>query len=335
MGRILLSDLLQLASSLRPRRVLNYFLLIHAYIFSRVSGIPLVWARPPFVSIEPTNRCNLKCTECPAGNGTMTRARGDLDPELFRQIVDAVANDAIYLNFYFQGEPLLNPHFCDMVKYARSRALYVTTSSNAHLLSAEMALKIVESGLSRIIISFDGPDQASYETYRHGGNWTSVMQGVRHLVEARKAAKSSHPLIELQCLLLRSNENRLDEIRQVARETGADRIVFKTIQLLKPAQASDLLPLQKVYSRYLLNADGTHALKRRPRAACRRAFTTAVFTFDARLVPCCYDKDADYVLGDLKTSSFLSAWKGEERLSFLKTLLRKRSDIGMCCNCGD
>ena len=43
--------------------------------------------------------------------------------------------DLLYLIFYFQGEPYLNPEFLEMVKYASKKGIYTATSTNAHYLN--------------------------------------------------------------------------------------------------------------------------------------------------------------------------------------------------------
>ena len=75
----------------------------------------------------------------------------------------------LYLIFYFQGEPYLNPEFLDMVKFANTKKIYTATSTNAHYLNDANARKTIESGLDRLIISIDGTTQEVYEQYRVGG----------------------------------------------------------------------------------------------------------------------------------------------------------------------
>lgn len=58
-------------------------------------------------------------------------------------------------------------------------------------------------------------------------------------------------------------------------------------------------------------------------------------TWDGRVVPCCFDKDAHYVLGDLSKQSFHEVWNGESYNAFRATLLKSRSDIDMCRNCSE
>ena len=89
----------------------------------------------------------------------------------------------MYLVFYFQGEPYLNPQFLDMVKYASGKKIYTATSTNAHYLNEANAKKTIESGLDRLIISIDGTTQDVYQQYRVGGNLEKVLEGARNVVK--------------------------------------------------------------------------------------------------------------------------------------------------------
>jgi len=75
---------------------------------------------------------------------------------------DELAQNLLYLIFYFQGEPYINPKFLDMVKYAHDKGIYTITSTNGHFLNKANAKKTIESGLDRMIISVDGTTQETY-----------------------------------------------------------------------------------------------------------------------------------------------------------------------------
>ncbi|WP_163363969.1 radical SAM protein, partial [Klebsiella aerogenes] len=92
-----------------------------------------------------------------------TRPTGMLQKNFFEQTIDDIYKEILYLIFYFQGEPYLNPDFLDMVAYAHKKGIYTATSTNAHYLTDEKAKKTVESGLDRLIISIDGTTQDVYE----------------------------------------------------------------------------------------------------------------------------------------------------------------------------
>ncbi|MGG2357449.1 radical SAM protein, partial [Salmonella enterica] len=78
-------------------------------------GKPLQWGYPISISFEPTTSCNLRCPECPSGLRAFTRPTGMLQKNFFEQTIDDIYKEILYLIFYFQGEPYLNPDFLDMV----------------------------------------------------------------------------------------------------------------------------------------------------------------------------------------------------------------------------
>ena len=155
---------------------------------ARISGINN--AKPISLSVEPTTSCNLRCPECPSGLRSFTRDTGMLQKDLFQSILDQLSSDLIYLNLYFQGEPLLHPSFFDLVKMAGKKGIFTNTSSNAHFFTPEKAELLVDSGLDRLIVSIDGTTQEVYESYRVGGKLEKVLAGTRCLVEAKRKLKS-------------------------------------------------------------------------------------------------------------------------------------------------
>ena len=60
---------------------------------------------------------------------------------------------------------------------------------------------------------------------------------------------------------------------------------------------------------------------------------SCVITWDGLVVPCCFDKDAEHRLGNLKENRFLSVWQSERYRKFRQTLVNSRQEIEMCKNC--
>ena len=96
------------------------------------------------ISLEPTTACNLRCPECPSGLRSFTRPTGRLQETIFKKVIDELHETLLYLIFYFQGEPYLNPAFLDFVEYATSRKIYTITSTNGHFLDDENARRTIE-----------------------------------------------------------------------------------------------------------------------------------------------------------------------------------------------
>ncbi|MEK7200439.1 MAG: radical SAM protein, partial [Bacteroidota bacterium] len=184
------NDSINFLTKLTPRRLWNAAKVYSSYQLTRLTGKPVQWGYPISISFEPTTSCNLRCPECPSGLRAFTRPTGMLENNFFRQTIDTIYQDLLYLIFYFQGEPYLHPDFLTMVKYAHDKGIYTATSTNAHYLTDEKARQTVESGLDRLIISIDGTTQDVYRQYRMGGNLEKVLEGARNIVKWKKAMKS-------------------------------------------------------------------------------------------------------------------------------------------------
>lgn len=288
---------------------------------------------PISIGIEPTTSCNLRCPECPSGLRSFSRPTGMLEEAMFRNLIDDLKDTLSYLTFYFQGEPYLHPKFLSLVKYASQQNIYTATSTNGHYLSDKQARDTVESGLDRLIISLDGTDQETYQQYRVGGNMEKVLEGTRNILRWRKELRSKTPYVVFQFLVVKPNERQVADVQKLAKAMGVDNVLLKTAQIYDYQNGSDLMPTVDKYSRYKKTSDGTFAIKNQLLDHCWKMWNSCVVTWDGKVVPCCFDKDAHYTLGDLKKNTFEEIWKSEAYNDFRRSILRSREEIDMCRNC--
>ena len=290
-------------------------------------------ALPVFVSIEPTTSCNLRCPQCPSGLREFTRPTGMLKNRLFEKIILQLKNHLHSLTFYFQGEPYLNPDFLDMVAFANKNRIYTITSTNAHYLTEENARQTVLSKLDKLIISVDGITQEVYEQYRIGGKLDKVMEGTREVLKQKRLLKSKTPHVVWQFVVFKPNQGQIDAVKKLGKEIGVDEIKIKTAQIYDFENGHDLIPEVDVYSRYRKNSAGKFEIKNRLLNQCWRMWQGCVITWDGRIVPCCFDKDAKYKLGNLETESFEAIWHSDAYNHFRRSVLKSRSQIDICTNC--
>jgi radical SAM protein with 4Fe4S-binding SPASM domain len=329
-------DSFNLISRLTPRRAWNAGKVLSSYYISKITGKPVQWGYPISISFEPTTSCNLRCPECPSGLRAFTRPIGMLQKDFFRQTIDQLSRDLLYLVFYFQGEPYLNPGFLDMVKYASDKGIYTATSTNAHYLNDENARKTVESGLDRLIISIDGTTQDVYQQYRVGGKLDKVLEGARNIVKWKKELKSNKPFVFFQFLVVKPNEHQIEDIKQLAKEIGVDEVRFKTAQVYDYANdPNKLIPTIEKYSRYRKNKQGEMKFKNALHNHCWRLWHATVISWDGLVVPCCFDKDAQHTLGNLKGKSFKEVWHNDKYKRFREQVLMGRKNIDICANCSE
>ncbi len=323
-----------LSKSLRHKRVTNAIKVTSSYYVSKILKRPIHWGNPISFSIEPTTSCNLRCPQCPSGLRSFSRPIGMLNVETFKSTIDALYKTTGYVTLYFQGEPYLNKHFLEMVKYASDKKVYSATSTNAHYLTKENAIATAESGLDRLIISIDGTSQDTYGKYRIGGHLDKVLEGTKNMMEAKKQLKSKTPHVIWQFIVFSHNEHQLEDIKQLAKDYQVDELAIKSAQIYDYETGNDMIPQNESYSRYKKQDDST-AFKNKLLNHCWRLWNSCVITWDGRVVPCCFDKDAEYKMGNVLENDFKHIWKNDQYKAFRGQILKGRKHIDICKNCSE
>jgi len=285
---------------------------------------------PPasFASYEPTNICNLSCEMCPSGKGLLKRPRGIADMDLYRKFITENRKTLITLILHFQGEPLMCKQLGEMIAFARKNRIYTMFSTNGQLLAQNIDL-IRNARPDRIIVSLDGLSDETYTKYRVGGNLQNVFDGLEKL--SQLPAKE-RPYIELQFLVFSHNEHEIPELKNLKKKYRIDKITLKSAQIYENSQV-DFLPENKNFSRYEVSETGNFKLKKGIRNQCKRLIFGTVVCFDGRVVPCCFDKDADHELGNIASQSLQEIRNSKKYIDFVNNVFSNRNGISICNNC--
>ena len=314
------------------KRFFNAIKILLSFSLSKVIKKPVVWGMPLSYSIEPTNRCNLKCPECPSGLGALTRPLGLLKKEDFIKIVDEIKSTSFYIQLFFQGEPFINKQLPVLIKYAQSKKMYVSISTNGHFINEENVDEVLKNAPDKLIYSVDGLDEDSYQNYRVGGTFKQVDEGLRLLINRKKELGLKKPFVEFQFIVMKQNEHLIEDVKEYGKVVGVDKVVFKTMQISSYDNAKKFLPSNKKYSRYILE-NGSFKIKQEIKNHCFALWRTSVITWDGKVVPCCFDKDAFYEFGLVNGTTFEDVWRDNSYNNFRKKILRDRKSVNMCTNC--
>jgi radical SAM protein with 4Fe4S-binding SPASM domain len=219
-----------------------------------------------------------------------------------------------------------------MIKYAQSKKVYVSISTNGHFVNEKNVDYVLDNAPDKLIFSVDGLDEVSYQKYRVGGTFEQADSGLRSLIKHKKERGLKNPFVEFQFIVMKQNEHQMDEVKKYCNEVGVDKLVFKTMQISSYENAVKFLPTNKKYRRYILN-NNSFAIKNKIKNHCFALWRTSVITWDGRVVPCCFDKDASNEIGIVNGKAFGDVWKSTKYYDFREKVLSSRKSVPMCTNC--
>lgn len=304
-------------------------------VFGKMPGRAGIRTMPESLSVEPASICNLCCPECTLGGGRLTRNSQLMSLDTFCNAFLPIAKWLVNCQFYWQGEPTLNPDLCQMISIAHSHNVFTNLSTNGQTLTPELCRNLVSSGLDQITVSVDGTTQDVYAKYRIGGSLQATIDGIGNLSEARRQHKNGNPLIEVQFIVFAHNEHQISDIKRIARQWGADRVVLKTAQVENLDNANQILPRNPKHSRYRQGSDGKYYISKKYPVKCFRVRSTMVVSANGEVAVCCYDKNCHYTFGNVNTENAVNIWKGQKSDSVRRQVLVGGSLTDICRNCGE
>lgn len=318
--------------TLKPAIVWNVAKVAASYALSHVLRTPVVWGRPVSIMLEPISRCNLQCPLCPIGARELKRELGSMTLAHFQKILDNVGPQVRVAALWNQGEPTINDKLPEMIRYAHDKGIYTLTSTNGNLLLRRNLIeRLIDAGLDEIVFSIDGLTQETYQVYRIGGHLDVVIEAMQTLRRRRDERRKKTPRIIMQWLPMKHNEHELPLLRTTAAQWGADSVEVKTTQIYTEHQAADFLPEIEALRRYVRK--GQQWETKRTYQSCKRLWFSTMIDWNGSVIPCCFDKDEDFLMGNALTQDFGAIWHSQPYNNFRRTLIRRGRAADMCRNC--
>jgi uncharacterized Fe-S cluster-containing radical SAM superfamily protein len=169
---------------------------------------------PSRFAVEVCSECNLACAMC--HHPSMRRVKGRMPFDLWQKCADEVAARSPRTEcwFSFIGEPLLEPELLlDMLAYGRSAGLRsLNVNTNGMLLTADLADRLLASGIQTIVVGIDGFTAPTYERIRIGGVRQQLYEQVEYLVAARRS-RLAGPDVMVQFIEMDENEHEVQAFR--------------------------------------------------------------------------------------------------------------------------
>jgi MoaA/NifB/PqqE/SkfB family radical SAM enzyme len=184
-------------------------------------------ARPADIVIVVSTVCNLKCVMCPHGMGLVERPR-QMPLEIIERVSPFLPSTSRMIVSGL-GEPMISPAFWWIIEQTRGREdVFVRANSNGHLITAERAQRLLESGLAEISFSLDAATSATYSKIR-GGDLDKALAGISTLLRLRKLSKNKKMEILINMTLMRENMAEAASFVALAAQLGADGVLFSQL----------------------------------------------------------------------------------------------------------
>jgi radical SAM protein with 4Fe4S-binding SPASM domain len=247
---------------------------------------------PKVVYAESTNACNAACVMCPREE--MGRAIGIMPMDLFKKIVDECAEWGVEeLRLHNFGEPLIDRKIFEKIEYAKRKGIPTTTIySNAALLDEDRARRLINAGLDKLYISFDGATKSTFESIRLPLSFDQVAENTRNFHKLREEMGSLTPKIYLTFTHMQQGS---DEVNQFLRdwEPYSDNVFI--------IDAHDWAGQAEV---------ALHERNEGPRWPCVYLWKSMTVLYSGEVTLCCMDIKGGESVGNVRENSLREVWNG-------------------------
>lgn len=214
-------------ASSRFNRLMNRIPVYHNILKRKIdnlSSASRLFSVPYVIQIEPTTKCNLKCSFCESG--FWDRKGIDMPISIFKKIIDQFPSiTKMHLQGF--GEPLMCKDFFKMIDYCKFKGITVTTTTNATLLNEKNIQEIFETGLDSLSISIDGATPETFESIRIGAKFDEVIKNTKNIIRIR--GRWNKPQINFSYTATNENIHEFPDILKLAKDIGIDLIYARLV----------------------------------------------------------------------------------------------------------
>jgi MoaA/NifB/PqqE/SkfB family radical SAM enzyme len=237
---------------------------------------------PYIIFIDPSDKCNFQCKFCPTGDRelmkkTSGREHGNMDFKLYTKIIDDIfefEDKVKVIRLYKDGEPFINPHFADMVRYVKESGCCdrVDTTTNASLLTPALSDAIIDAGLDRINISVEGVNEDQYKCFsQYTINFQNFVDNIRYFYEHRKQCEM---IVKINGDILTEREKQrfyeifgditdgifIESIMDCWPTFEQKKVVVNSERGIYGQEIKEVMVCPYPFYSFAINADGTYSL---------------------------------------------------------------------------
>ncbi len=322
---------------------------------------------PSYLQIEPVGQCNLRCQMCSIQfrkDGPPFGPLAFMEWDAFTRIIQGFPT-LQELHLQGLGEPMMHPRFFDMVQYATSRGIRVTTNSNLTILNRHRAERLVSSGLDTLHVSIDGATAETYERIRLRSRLDRVLRNVNLVNVARRELGARLPRMKMVSVIMRQNLHELPELVRLAKRLEMDSLFVQHLchDFGEESLPSHYRPMREFVQEQTLFAEDLHRVEhyfdlareaadelsvdlRLPRTRmkmhppgtpgwkrCSWPWTSGYVSYQGLAMPCCMVSTPDRInFGNMAEAGVTDVWESEAFQAF-RARLDSDNPPDICRSC--
>jgi MoaA/NifB/PqqE/SkfB family radical SAM enzyme len=266
----------------------------------------------------------------------MKRPKGFMSFDMFQAILNELGDVIVSVILFAYGEPFLNKELPRMIEACTNRNILTLTSTNGNCLQTlEETLRVVDAGLSALIIALDGSTQEIYQTYRKSGDLEKVKRCISLIEEAKALRGSKLPYTNLRSVVTCDNEEDLPNIEKLAHDLGVNMFSYKSLGCLThEKQFKDYEPEEESLRRFAYQGSSRH---HGHSVQCPFPFRQPTIYWDGTVVGCgCaggYAADLEIPFGKIGEQSFQEIWNSLPALQLRRSIRVGRDRPPFCRLC--
>lgn len=268
--------------------------------------------------VESSLDCNLKCVMCPNKQVPRTE-KGVMDFNLYKRIIDESKDFVNDIFLQHRGEPLINPHIFDMIRYAKERGIKVRMHTNGTLLDKDKAKQLIDAQPDLVSFSFDGWQKDIYEEVRSGASFEVTQANIHYLLDIKRAAGCMKPYIAVE---------RIDLVNYRSQINNDEVEIFKSE--MRRRGVNELL-VKKEFQ--WMTDDALSCGLKRQFNECTLPWYAMIICYDGTVLPCMQDFLCAYNLGNVKEKSIHEIWNDAPYREFRKKMIAEDPSLHLCVKC--
>jgi MoaA/NifB/PqqE/SkfB family radical SAM enzyme len=176
---------------------------------------PFLWD----IETEITTSCYLKCIHCEHTYFDKNYLNQNITFEQFKKLIEQIPN-LKWINVTGEGSSFLNPDFLKILRYLKSRDIYVDFSHDFFFMTDEIAKELINLKIERIYLSIDAATKKTYEKIRVNSNFDKVVSNIKRFIQLKKEMNSPLPEICFRMAFFKDNIQEVEKLIELIHSFG-------------------------------------------------------------------------------------------------------------------